>query len=211
MQTRVAASTSVGRLLLAGAVAGPLFVAVILIQAYTRDGFDPARHPLSSLALGSHGWLQVANFVVCGALAVAGAVGLRRALRSGRASTWGPRLFWIGGVALVVAGIFPADPMNGYPAGAPDSVSWHGIIHSMAPAIAGLAGLAGYVVFARRFAADGERGWLVWTVATPLAILACNAIGFGAGDFRVNLAGQLIGAVWTTSVYVKLLALRAVD
>jgi hypothetical protein len=60
-----------GRLLAAG-----------LLQAYTRDGFDPARHPLSSLALGDLGWLQTANFVVCGLLTLAGAVGLRPAYRT---------------------------------------------------------------------------------------------------------------------------------
>jgi hypothetical protein len=200
-----APSTSVGPLLVAGAVAGPLFVAVVLLQAYTRSGFDPARHPLSSLALGDFGWLQTANFVLCGALAIAGAVGLRRALLTGRASTWGPRLLGLGGAALLIAGIFPADPMNGYPAGTADTVTWHGVVHSIGPAVAGIAGLIAYAVFARRFAADRERGWLAWSIAAPVAVLACTAIGFGTSDFRVVLAGQLIGAAWTTSVYVKLL------
>jgi hypothetical protein len=197
-------SRSSGRLLLAGAVAGPLFVAVVLAQAYTRTGFDPARHPLSSLALGDLGWLQVVNFVACGALSVAGAVGLRRALRTGRASTWGPRLVGLGGGALIVAGVFPTDPVNGYPVGSPDTVTATGIVHSMAPAVTGIAGLIAYVVFARRFAADRERGWLAWTVAAPIAILAMDAVAFTAGDFRAMLVGQLIGAAWTTSICLKL-------
>ena len=70
--------------LLAGAiVAGPLFLAVSLTQAFTRDGFDLRRHPISLLSLGEFGWIQVANFVVCGALFIAGSVGLRRRLTSG--------------------------------------------------------------------------------------------------------------------------------
>jgi hypothetical protein len=179
-------------------------VAVTLAQAYTRNGFDPARHPLSSLALGDLGWLQIANFVVCGALTLAGAVGLRRALAPGRGSAWCPRLVGLGGAALIVAGIFPTDPINGYPVGAPDTVTWHGIVHSMAPAVAGIAGLIAYVVFARRFAADHERGWLAWSIVAPVAVLATNAVALAAADFRAMLIGQLIGAVWATSVYLKL-------
>jgi hypothetical protein len=201
--TPVARLTSARPLLWAGAVAGPLFVVTVLAQAYTRKGFDPARHPLSSLALGELGWLQVANFVVCGTLTLAGAVGLSRSLPSGRASTWGPRLLGLGGAGLIVAGIFRADPINGYPVATPDTVTWHGTIHSMAPALAGIAGLVAYVVFARRFAADREPRWLVWSIVAPIATLAANAVSFAAADFRVLLVGQLIGAAWATSVYLK--------
>ena len=199
-----ARSISARPLLMAGAVAGPLFMAVVLAQAYTRSGFDPALHPLSSLALGDFGWLQVANFVVCGALAVAGAFGLRAALAPGRASRWGPWLIGLGGAGLIVAGIFPTDPVNGYPAGVPDTVTWHGFVHSMGPGVAGLAGLAAFVVFARRFAADRERGWLVWSIVAPIAILVTDVIAFAAADFRALLTGQLIGTLWATSIYLKL-------
>jgi hypothetical protein len=79
-------------LLACGVVAGPLFVAGSLVQAFTREGYDLGRHPISLLSLGDLGWLQVTNFVVTGALYVACAVGLRRALQSGPGGTWGPRL-----------------------------------------------------------------------------------------------------------------------
>jgi hypothetical protein len=197
-------STSVGPLLIAGAVAGPLFVAVVLAQAYTRTGFDLARHPLSSLALGDLGWLQIANFIVCGGLTLAGAVGLRRALTPGRGSTWIPRLIGLGGAALIVAGVFRTDPINGYPIGTADTVTWHGIVHSTAPTVAGIAGLIAYVLFARRFAADRERGWLAWTIVAPVAVLATDVVAVAAADFRLMVVGELIGAVWATSVYLKL-------
>jgi hypothetical protein len=192
---------STGSLLAAGAVSGPLFVAIVLVQAVTRDGFDPARHPLSSLALGEYGWIQTAAFLVCGALALAGAVGLRRALAPGRAGTWGPWLVGAGGAALVVAGVFQADPINGYPAGVPDAATVHGAVHSIAPALAGLAGIAGYIVFARRFAGDGERAWTWWTMLALAAAVAANVLAAAAGDFRFELAGQAVGAAWATSVY----------
>src|SRR6478672_6436559 len=78
---------------LCGAVGGPLFVVAFLVQGAVRPGYDPMRHPVSSLALGPSGWTQVANFVVTGLLMLVFAVGLRRGLRdSGRHSTWGPPL-----------------------------------------------------------------------------------------------------------------------
>ena len=77
-------------LLACGVVAGPLFLAGSLVQAFTREGYDLGRHPISLLSLGDLGWLQVTNFVVTGALYGACAVGLRRALRPGSGGTWGP-------------------------------------------------------------------------------------------------------------------------
>jgi len=74
-------------LLACGVVAGPLFVAVALLQVLTRQGFDLTRHPISLLSLGDLGWIQIANFVIAGLLAVAFALGLRRALRPGRGGT----------------------------------------------------------------------------------------------------------------------------
>lgn len=50
-----APSTETARLLACGVVAGPLFLAVLMIQAFTREGFDLSRHPLSMLSLGDLG------------------------------------------------------------------------------------------------------------------------------------------------------------
>jgi hypothetical protein len=67
------------RLLRCGVAAGPVFVAVFLLEGAVRDGYRPLRHPVSSLALGSRGWIQTGNFVVAGTLFLAGAAGLARA------------------------------------------------------------------------------------------------------------------------------------
>jgi hypothetical protein len=40
---------------------------------------DLGSHPLNLLSFGEPGWTQIVNFVLAGALAVAGAVGMRRA------------------------------------------------------------------------------------------------------------------------------------
>ena len=79
--------TAVRTLLACGALAGPVFVMVGFGQAFTCQGFDITRHPLSVLSNGDLGWIQVANFLVSGLLVVAGAVGMRQVLRPGRAAT----------------------------------------------------------------------------------------------------------------------------
>src|SRR4051794_5683550 len=84
-----------------GVVAGPLYVAVSLAQAFTREGFDVTRHAWSLLANGPHGWIQVANLAVTGAMVIAFAVGLRRALRPGRGARWAPRLIAAYGTGLL--------------------------------------------------------------------------------------------------------------
>lgn len=83
------------RLLTAGALAGPLFVVVFTIAGTLRPDYEQIRHPVSSLALTGAGWVQIANFLIAGALMLALAVGMRRsALLAGRARAaarcWAP-------------------------------------------------------------------------------------------------------------------------
>ena len=168
-------SAETARLLACGVVAGPLFLAVLMIQAFTRDGFDLSRHPISLLSLGDLGWIQIANFVVTGALLVACAIGMRRVLRPGRSGTWAPRLVGAFGVGLIVAGVFTTDPGAGFPpgapAGAPEQISWHGILHEVGSGLAFLGMIVGCLVFARRFAAVKRRGWVAACVAAAAAVL----------------------------------------
>ena len=170
-----APSTDTARLLACGVVAGPLFLTVLMIQAFTREGFDLSRHPLSLLSLGDLGWIQIANFVVTGALFVGCAIGMRRALRPGRSSTWAPRLVGAFGVGLIVAGVFTTDPGAGFPpgapAGAPEQISWHGILHEVGSGLAFLGMIVGCLVFARRFVAIRRPGWVGACVAMAAAVL----------------------------------------
>ena len=163
-------------LLACGVVGGPLFLVVALTQAFTRDGFDLARHPISLLSLGDLGWLQIANFTLTGVLYVACAVGMRRVLGPGRAGTWGPRLVGAMGVGLIMGGVFLTDAGAGFPpgapAGAPEQVTWHGILHNVGPIVSFDGMIVGCLVFARRFAVLGQRGWAAAGVATAVAVVA---------------------------------------
>jgi hypothetical protein len=203
------------RTLLACAVAaGPVYVVVVAIQAVAREGFDVTRHPASLLSAGNLGWIQIANFVVTGLLTIAGAIGMRRVLYPGRAGTWGPLLVGSYGVGLVAAGVFVADPADGFPpgtpAGPPDVVSWHGAAHFVAAGIAFLALVAACFVFARRFASLGQRGWAVYSATTGtvfFASFAGIASGSGGAVLNVGFAGAVVlGWTWLSVMAARLMA-----
>jgi hypothetical protein len=186
-------ATRVTRTLLAyGVIAGPIYILVSLVQALTRDGFDPAKHAWSLLSNGDLGWIQISNLVVTGLMTVAFAVGLRRALRPGRGGTWAPRLVGAYGVSLVGAGVFRADPALGFPPETPEAaaaVSWHGILHFVCAGIGFVCLVAACLVVARRFAAEGRRGWAGFSRATGVLFLAgFVAVASGAGSAWTNLA-----------------------
>lgn len=205
IQTRPSTSRA---LLGCGVAAGPVFVLVTGLQALTRDGYDLAIHPISLLALGDLGWVQVANFVLAGLLALAGAVGMRRALHPGRAGTWGPLLVGAFGVGLVLGGVFPADPYLGFPLGSvePAVASWHGIAHNLAPGLALDAATVATVVFARRFAAARERRWMLYSLATGMAVLVLSFWPDLNGiSVRLALAVTLAFA-WVSAVAARLRA-----
>jgi hypothetical protein len=197
-------TTKTRTLLTAGIIAGPLFSLTVIVQELTREGFDGKKHPLSLLSLGDLGWLQITNFVLCGLLAFASAFGMRRVLHPGRAGTWGPILIGVYGVGLVWGGVFVADPAFGYPVGTPDAapaeLSWHGILHGIAPAAASLALLAACFVFARRFAAEGKRGWVICSIVVAAAELVLTSISFAIADYRFMLAGGVIIWTWIAAV-----------
>jgi hypothetical protein len=76
--------------------------------------------------------------------------------------TWGPLLVGGLGVGLILAGIFVTDAGAGFPlgapAGAPERLSWHGILHEVGFIVAFLSCMAACLVFARRFAARRQWG-----------------------------------------------------
>jgi hypothetical protein len=195
-------------LLASGVVAGPLFVVVVFLQAFTRAEFDFKRHPLSLLSLGQLGWIQIANFVVTGLLYLASAVGIRQALYPGRGGTWGPPLIGVFGGALVWAGIFLPDPYDGFPPGTPAGpghFSWHGILHDIAPPVAFLALSVACLVFARRFASLRQAGWTVSCVAVCLALFV-PALFSGKAWFSLVLAlAAAVGWGWASVIAARLM------
>ena len=203
-------------LLTAGLVGPLLFIVVFLVEGITRPGYSAWRHYVSQLATGNSGWVQVVNFVVCGALVIGFAFGLRQTLRPGRASLAAPILMGLFGSALIVAGVFSTDPALGYPVGAPPIHTTHGMVH-------GLAGLAAFsllpvaaLVMAWRFSADSAtRRWAMYSVAIGLLIIGCfiASTAFSVLDERGVLTNAPTGFVQRVAIiggwtWIAMVALR---
>ena len=195
-----------------GALAGPFYVVVSLAQAVTRQGFDLAHDDWSLLANGSLGWIQIANLVLSGLMTIAAAVGMRRSLRGTAGGTWGPRLITGYGVGLVLAGVFVADPMDGFPVGTPSgrlaSPSWHAMLHLLTGGLGFLCLIAACGVFARRFAGQARRGWAVYSVVSGvLFLLSFLGIASGSDSATIVLgftAGVVIAWTWLAAVSIHL-------
>jgi hypothetical protein len=191
-----------------GVAAGPLFVLVAGVQALTRDGFDLRRHAASLLSNGPLGWIQITNFLLAGLMTIAAAVGVRRAT----GSRWAPRLLAGYGLGLLGAGVFVADPMNGFPVGtpggAPAGVSWHGLLHLAVGGLGFLSLVAACYVLARRFGRGGRRGWAAYSAATGTVFLAAFAgIASGSGAPAVNLSfavAVVVAWTWLAALSVHL-------
>jgi hypothetical membrane protein len=193
-----------------GVIAGPLFVVAFLVHGALKPDYDPARHPVSSLALGLYGWVQTVNFIVVGLLIVAFAIGL--ATRPGVRRKLGAILVGIWGIGLVGAGVFVTDPVSGYPPGTPpmlEEYSTAGALHDLFSVPGFVALSAACLVLAW---GEGWR-WAVYSVLSGIGMFvafAVSGVGFSQNAAVVDVAGVwqrvsvIIGFTWLT-----LLAMRA--
>lgn len=193
------------RMLLACGLAPLLYVATIVAQDIGRTDYDPVHHWGSELSLGPLGWVQITNFVATGALLVAFAIGLRRALRGERGGTALPILVGLFGIELVIAGAFVMDPDGGYPTDAHFSgePSLHATIHNInaLPTFLTMGALAAVGVwwYARQAESRGwSRGWVWYSLAvaviTPLAMV-------GAGILE-DVPGSHFGLMQRVAMFV---------
>jgi Protein of unknown function (DUF998) len=203
------------RLLLACGAIGPLLnIVVILVLGATRPLYSAWQIPDSSLELGAGGWIQITNYIVTGALLVGFAIGLRRVLRTGRGSTWGPILLGIYGLTFIGAGIFVTDPVLGYPPGASSTPTVHGTLHDLFGQLQFISLAVACFVLARRDAATPERrGWSWYSLATGLLVAASDVFfvltfellgGWQAG--LIERIGIIGGCSWIALLAIRLLS-----
>lgn len=177
--------------LIAGVVAAPLFVVLILVQAVNSAGFELAEHPLSLLALGDNGWIQTGNFIVCGSAFVAAALTERRT--TNLLTRWTSRMIVTFGAALIAAGVLQADPWRGYPVGATETITWHGVLHNIAAAAAGIALVVATITATRAARRVGHTTWAAVSITAGAGYVVLSITGSATTDFRVALtAGALI-------------------
>jgi hypothetical protein len=207
MRTKTRSLTRI--LLRCGAIAGPLFIVIVLLQDYTRPGFNPRLQPLSLLSLGAWGWIQVANFMLAGVLNLLYAWGLWRRLHPGRADTGGPLLIGAYGLGLIAVSIFRTDPAAGFPPGvaAATHPSWHGAIHALGGLFTFVMLAAALAVFVRLFWAWKERGWAFYCLASAALILLVffGGISNPALMARTLRLSTFIGWMAASLVAIKLL------
>lgn len=162
------------KLLMAGAIAPVVSLLVFHLDMITRPGYDLLRHGPSLLMTGERGWLEIANFVLTGAVMIAAAAGHRPG--------WGRTLIAVYGFAMICTGVFVTDPQIGYPPGTPPGLlpgvnapsTWHGTLHFVGVFLMYGAAVAACLVFAR---SQRSRLLVGLAIAMP-AVLVSGALVF---------------------------------
>lgn len=120
---------STRRLAEAGLAGSAVFLASLVVAPLVRDDLSPLQDAVSLYATGPEGGLQTAGFILPGPAFVALAVGLRRALRPGRAADAAAGLVGLFGVSSVLVGLLPTDAPG---AGATTTGGLHAIVAAVA-------------------------------------------------------------------------------
>lgn len=156
----------VGLAAVSGMAGAVLFVAAFTIQAWMYPGYSWTGMFVSELSLGPHGWIQILNFLLTGALLLVFGRGLRASFSAGAASLAGPLLVQVLGVCLMVSGPYTTDPsaLSGPP-------SAHGLVHGIFGALFFTLAPVCCFVFYRRFRRDPAWRTLAgWTLAAGVLL-----------------------------------------
>lgn len=197
-------------LLACGIVAGPMYVAVTIAEALTRDGFDLRQHRFSWLTAGDLGWIHQLNMVVVGVLTVLLALGMRHIMRAGRGAVWGPRLLGLFGLAYIIGGMLRADPVVGFPPGTTPAMAdptWQGALQNASRGASTLLLIATSLVIAGRLSAEGRRraAWCYGT-AIPVVFATLTVAGLAVGGNPTALAFLATPWIWVTALAIHLRA-----
>lgn len=194
-------------LLIVGAVAAGMFVAVLLVEGALRPGYNPTYHTGSALSLGERGWVQVANFLQLGVGMFAFAIGVHQRLNS----LVGAVLIAIFGLGAIVAGVCRMDPMRGYPPGTPSGtpaeLTWRHQVHDAAGPVMFLAICGACLALARRL----QGSWQLYTVltgVTGLALTVSTAVAWHKDAEYTGLVQRALIVVdcsWIVLLGVRLL------
>lgn len=179
-----------------GVVAGFFYLAVGIVRGLTRDGFMFGEHALSLLMLGEGGWIQSTNLIVSGAMVMAAAVGFHRAMAPGRGARSAGLLVGLYGAALIGSGVFPPDPVDGFPdPGSSGEATAGGLMHIALGGVGFLALVAATFVVARWFSRGSASGTASRSRVAGLVIL----VGFvGGAALSAETAGVVL--LWVAVV-----------
>jgi hypothetical protein len=217
LEVQVTTPRRVRQALLAGAIAGPLYIIIGTLEALLRDGFDIRIHSLSLLANGRGGWIHSTMMVVSGLLTVFGALGLSGVQRPGRRSYTMIIGLVVYGLGIATAGLLRADPAEGFPIGTPSGppvvVTASGVGHLVAGGIGFLGLILACLACARRSTRTGDSAWAACSAAISVYYLVAFAgIASGAGNPAINIAFSVavaLGWGWLTALCIRALSGKA--
>lgn len=154
-------------------LASALFVATFTIEGFLRPGYDPLRMYISELSLGPRGWVQIANFVIVGALFLIFAWCVKAEFRDGKGSRFGPILLIVIGLGFFLSGPAVMDPVTT----PPDQMTLSGTLHAIFGAIVFTLIPIVCWIFSRRFRIDPKwRSLYGWTLAAALVTTAATIL-----------------------------------
>lgn len=196
-------------------IAGPIFIIGSILHGLIRPGFDFVRHPASLLLVGDPGWVESLIFILTGLGYIAVGIGLRRILKSGIGSRFVAPLFMIFGGAITAGGIFIPDPSLGFPpgapAGTPTTMSWHSMLHGVAPVLGFIALVIALIILGRRFGKAGERGLMWTTIIVGILTLVLSMLPNMTADWKTGTfnfiplwLGAALGMGYTSFILRKL-------
>jgi len=195
----------------AAMLATGLFVVLLVAAHRLQPEIDPSTSFISELALGRHGWVMQAAFLMLATSNLALLLAIRPWLWS-RPARFGAVLFLIGTIGTILGGLFVTDPMNTLP----EAQTTGGRLHNLGGGL-GLFGFLGTLLFSGSLlrSPSWRRARVAVGIATAALVLgflyafvsistiAARHDGIFGPDTPVgwpNRIGILSGCVWIVIV-----------
>lgn len=173
------------------ATVGPVIVGMTIVALHAiKPEFEPSWRFVSEYAIGGRGWIMQLGFMVWAVSCVALGLAVRPVLPNRRGRI-GATILLIVGASLVVAGLFPQDPVTA----APSEATTAGMLHAVASMI-GIPGIPVAAMLITSSLAAGPAG------VTPALRLLAHAtwislvVMMGYLMWAVPRAGGFTPEVW---------------
>ena len=154
---------------LAGIIGPTLFVIVFTIAGLLRPGYNALSTYVSALSLGADGGIQIANFIVSGALMLVFARGVAIEFKKEKISQAGAWQLAIIATGILLSGPFVMDPMGTLQAQA----SVHGLVHGILGGIVFLLMPISCMVFYRHLRTEPKwQTFSKWTLTMGIILIA---------------------------------------
>ena len=191
-------------MLVCGLICPLFFIVSFFVQGIFKEGYSALRYPISSLAIGHNGWVQVISFLITGLLILLFAIGVYQKLNNRLPGV----LFGLVALGLVASGIFTTDPVYGYPANEPfiyREFTLHGKLHTLFSLLVFINIPVTCFIMGRYFHALKKMQWKYYSVSTGIGMLllflltgvAFNQLwGLGAVAGLLQRLCVISGFVW---------------